>query len=106
MAELDLVITICSAPVHLAGAMGRPTFLMLCFDPHWVWMLGREDTPWYPSARLFRQAAPGDWSTVTEKIAGEFGNLSAATAAFSPQRWTGEPLRKNPLAVELECPIG
>jgi tetratricopeptide (TPR) repeat protein len=102
MGELDLVITICSSPVHLAGAMGRPTFLMLCFDPHWVWMMGREDSPWYPSARLFRQNRPGDWSTVTEKVAAELQKLFAGDkSVLIPRRWAGEPPRQNPLAIDL-----
>lgn len=102
MAELDLVITICSSPVHLAGAMGRPAFLMLCFDPHWVWMMGREDTPWYPSVRLFRQNRPGDWAVVTQKVAGEVKKLIAGDkAVLNPPRWSGAPLTRNPFAVNL-----
>jgi tetratricopeptide (TPR) repeat protein len=102
MAELDLVITICSSPVHLAGAMGRPTFLMLCFDPHWVWLLGRQDTPWYLSVRLFRQNAPGDWEAVTARVASEVRKLIAGDrSVLSPPRWSGAPLTQNPQAINL-----
>lgn len=58
----DLVITIDTATAHLAGALGRPVWLLLKYAPDWRWMLGRDDSPWYPTMRLFRQAAPGDWA--------------------------------------------
>jgi Tfp pilus assembly protein PilF len=102
MAELDLVITICSSPAHLAGAMGRPTWTMLCFDPHWVWLLGREDSPWYPSMRLFRQKTPQDWSPVVSIVAEEVRKfIRGDQSVLTPKRWTGPPLRQNPLAIEL-----
>jgi tetratricopeptide (TPR) repeat protein len=68
MAELDLVISSCTAPAHLAAALGRPTWIMLPAASDWRWLLGREDSPWYPTARLFRQAARGDWSGVVERL--------------------------------------
>ncbi|HVY12940.1 MAG TPA: glycosyltransferase, partial [Alphaproteobacteria bacterium] len=64
LAQLDLLITIDSAPAHLAGALGIPTWILLTCNPDWRWLLGREDTPWYPSLRLFRQPARGDWASV------------------------------------------
>ena len=64
MAELDLVITVDTAAAHLAGALGRPTWLLLPYAPDWRWMLDRDDTPWYPGMRLFRQPQPGDWDSV------------------------------------------
>ena len=60
--SLDLVITVDSAMAHLAGALGKPVWLLLPFAPDWRWMLSREDSPWYPTATLFRQKTPGDWS--------------------------------------------
>jgi tetratricopeptide (TPR) repeat protein len=70
VANLDAVVTSCTATAHLAGAMGKRTHLLLSSAPDWRWMLGRSDTPWYPSLRLHRQVLPGDWGLpVTEVIA-------------------------------------
>jgi len=68
MEQLDLVIAVDTAVVHLAGALGRPVWVMLPFAPDWRWLLGREDSPWYPSARLFRQPRFGDWEAVVERV--------------------------------------
>jgi tetratricopeptide (TPR) repeat protein len=65
---LDLVITSCTAAAHLAGSMGRPTWVMLRHASDWRWMLGRSDSPWYPGMRLFRQATPGDWAGVVAEV--------------------------------------
>ena len=62
LAEVDLVITVDTAMAHLAGALGRPVWTLLPFAPDWRWLLGRIDTPWYPTMRLFRQPAPNDWA--------------------------------------------
>ena len=64
LAELDLVITADTATAHLAGALGRPVWTLLPFVPDWRWGLGREDTPWYSTMRLFRQKTAGDWDEV------------------------------------------
>jgi tetratricopeptide (TPR) repeat protein len=69
VAKLDLVVTVDTALAHLAGALGRPVWLALPFAPEWRWQLGRGDSPWYPSMRLFRQSRPGDWAGVFERIA-------------------------------------
>jgi hypothetical protein len=65
---LDLVITSDTAIAHLAGALGRPTFLALQRWPDWRWLLDRDDTPWYPTMRLFRQSEPDKWACVFERI--------------------------------------
>ncbi|CAO3425880.1 tetratricopeptide repeat protein [Azospirillum doebereinerae] len=67
----DLLISVDSAPVHLAGALGRPAWVMLPSVPDWRWLLEREDTPWYPTLRLFRQPSRGDWGSVSQSIAAE-----------------------------------
>ncbi len=68
ISRLDLVITVDTLAAHLAGAMGVPAWVMLQHEADWRWMHGREDSPWYPSLRLFRQSEAGDWSSVIEKI--------------------------------------
>jgi len=68
MMNLDLVISVDTAAAHLAGALGRPLWLLLPFAPDWRWMLERADSPWYPSARLIRQDAIGNWSGVIHTL--------------------------------------
>ncbi len=64
LSGMDLVITVDTVLAHLAGALGLPTFLLLSFIPDWRWMLGRDDSPWYPTVHLYRQPTPGDWDAV------------------------------------------
>jgi hypothetical protein len=68
LSGMDLVITVDTAVAHLAGALGIPILLLLSFYPDWRWMLGRDDSPWYPSMRLYRQSTPGDWDGVLHRI--------------------------------------
>jgi tetratricopeptide (TPR) repeat protein len=68
VANLDLVISIDSAVAHLAGALGKPVWILLNKGCDWRWFLGREDSPWYPTARLFRQSAPGEWQEVVDRV--------------------------------------
>jgi hypothetical protein len=68
VAGLDLVITVDTMIAHLAGCLGRSTCLLLKHDADWRWMEGRNDSPWYPTMRLFRQPMPGDWASVVAEI--------------------------------------
>jgi len=68
MCCLDLMITVCTSTAHLAGTLGRPTWVMLTYLPDWPWLLDRCDSPWYPTMRLFRQHKPGDWARVFNEI--------------------------------------
>jgi tetratricopeptide (TPR) repeat protein len=68
---MDLVIAIDTGAAHLAATLGRETWILLPFTPDWRWLLDRVDSPWYPSARLFRQPAPGDWASVMATVRSE-----------------------------------
>ncbi|MDR3579549.1 MAG: tetratricopeptide repeat protein [Oryzomonas sp.] len=73
---LDLVISIDNSTVHMAGALGRPVWCLLPFVPDWRWMIGRRNSPWYPTMKLFRQKEQGDWEGVFADVAGEFKSES------------------------------
>ena len=79
LAQLDLLITVDTSVAHLAGALGRPAWVLLPFSPDWRWLLDREDSPWYPTLRLFRQTRLGDWAPVMAQVA-------AALAAWAADR--------------------
>jgi tetratricopeptide (TPR) repeat protein len=66
--NLDLIISVDTAVAHLAGALGRPVWTLLPFSPEWRWLLDREDSPWYPTMRLFRQTSFGDWRSVIDRV--------------------------------------
>lgn len=67
--RMDLVITVDTSMAHLAGALGAPVWTLLCAVPDWRWLLGRDDTPWYPAMRLFRQRRDGDWPELLARVA-------------------------------------
>jgi len=77
--QLDLVISVDTAGAHLAGALGKRVWLLNRFESEWRWMLGRDDSPWYPSMRIFRQRKTGDWDEVVQRMA-------AALPAFESGR--------------------
>jgi len=79
ISQLDLIIGVDTAVIHLAAAMGKPTWFLAPSVPDWRWLMNRDDSPWYPTARLFRQKSPGEWKEV-------FGRVAAALAdAASPK---------------------
>ena len=78
IAQLDLVIATDTAIVHLAGAMGKPVWTLLAFAPDWRWLLGRSDSPWYPTMRLFRQPTAGDWTSVFAQVAYELRAMQSS----------------------------
>jgi hypothetical protein len=77
---LDLVITVDTSVAHLAGALGRPTWILLPYTPDYRWLLNREDSPWYPSVRLFRQTESRDYANVIQRVRSEL----IARIAVSP----------------------
>jgi hypothetical protein len=88
VSQLDLVIAVDTAVCHMAGALGKPVWVLLAFQPDWRWLLDRTDSPWYPSARLFRQREPNDWRTPMQEVltglaALDFDELSRVAASFS-----------------------
>lgn len=81
IAELDLVLTIDTSVAHLAGALGMPVWVLLMHAADWRWLLDRADSPWYPSARLYRQPAPGEWGPVFEQVRRDLAALAREEAA-------------------------
>ena len=82
IAHLDLIVTCDTSIAHLAGALGRPVWVALKQVPDWRFLLDRDDTPWYPNMRLFRQAERGDWDEVFERIAAALRALAAGRPAI------------------------
>jgi tetratricopeptide (TPR) repeat protein len=81
---LDLVISVCTSVAHLSGALGRPTWILLCHAPDFRWLLDRDDSPWYPAARLFRQSAARDYDEVLDRVHAELNACIAAWPGTGP----------------------
>ena len=77
IAELDLIISVDTSIVHIAGALARPCWVLLPFAPDWRWLLGRDDSPWYPTLKLFRQPAMRDWESVVAQVAAQLRSLAS-----------------------------
>lgn len=80
--QLDLVISVDTAAAHLAGALGKPVWILNRFDACWRWLIDRDDSPWYPTARLYRQERPGDWDSVMHKVARDFTRWLSEISLF------------------------
>lgn len=78
LSGMDLLISVDTSVAHLAGALGIPTFLLITHAPDWRWLLDREDSPWYPSLRLYRQPRPGDWDATIQALVRDLSTLSEA----------------------------
>jgi tetratricopeptide (TPR) repeat protein len=88
--NLDLLISVDTSLAHLAGALARPVWTLLAFVPDWRWMLGREDSPWYPTMRLYRQSKRGSWTEPLERVRSDLARLARAPApACGPPRRGG-----------------
>jgi tetratricopeptide (TPR) repeat protein len=101
LSQLDLVVTVDTAVAHLAGALGVPVWVALPFVPDWRWLLGREDSPWYPTMRLFRQVERGSWEGVFERMSTAAAPLispSATVETLIARKGLADPpeLRANP----------
>jgi len=99
MTMLDLVITTDTCIAHLAGAMGKPVWILLPHLSDWRWMQETESTPWYPTARLFRQKAPGDWAGVVARVIAELEKLRGDFRR-------SQTLKSSPFAVRDEASCG
>ncbi|MDR5758094.1 tetratricopeptide repeat-containing glycosyltransferase family protein [Caballeronia sp. LZ035] len=77
---LDLVISVCTSVAHLSGALGQRTWVLLDVNPHWVWLLDRPDSPWYPTATLYRQSRFAEWDAVFERLRADLGKLAGEAA--------------------------
>jgi ADP-heptose:LPS heptosyltransferase len=80
---LDLVITVDTSIAHLAAALGRPTWILLPSNPDYRWLLDRDDSPWYPTVRLFRQSRTREYGSVIERVRSELAAMAEARSSFS-----------------------
>lgn len=74
LSKMDLVITVDTSVAHLAGALGIPTLLLVTTFPDWRWLMGRDDSPWYPTMRIYRQPMPGDWASVIAQVVSDLSS--------------------------------
>lgn len=93
--NLDLVISVDTSVAHLAGALGKPVWILLPFAPDWRWLLDRADSPWYSRARLFRQPEAGKWREVLTQVASEFEILAASKLALQERPHTNGAILEN-----------
>jgi hypothetical protein len=89
---LDLVVTIDTSVAHLAGALGKPVWIMLPYSADWRWLLNRDDSPWYPTARLFRQKQRGEWDAVVADVARALVARAALMAEPDADYSAGRPV--------------
>jgi tetratricopeptide (TPR) repeat protein len=104
VATLDLVISVDTSVAHLAAAMGKPTWLLTRFDACWRWLRGREDSPWYPTLRLFRQTKPGDWEVVVTRVGAALAELAGShgNGMSTPSIATGAPVDRMAIVATRE----
>jgi tetratricopeptide (TPR) repeat protein len=91
LGAVDLLISVDTSMVHLAGGLGMPVWMLSRFDGCWRWLERRSDTPWYPSMRIFRQPAPDDWSTVIDEVTTALRTLIHDGGFSTPDRLRGDP---------------
>ena len=78
--NLDLVIAVDTSTAHLAASLGKPVWLLNRYDTCWRWLLEREDSPWYPSIKIYRQTSSGDWDGVTQRVRADLQELASRNA--------------------------
>jgi len=102
IANLDLVISVDTSVVHLAGAMGKPVFLLDRYDHCWRWLSGRVDSPWYPAMRIFRQTGIGEWNSVLQQATAALGSFAAALRDRPGGHAVGVDFLKIPKTIERD----
>jgi len=89
--SMDLLITVDTAMAHLAGALGVPTLLLVSYIPDWRWMMGRVDSPWYPTLRIYRQPEPGNWASVIERVVADLTHVDECRLSVLEGNGTVDP---------------